>query len=120
MCLLIPAPAGSVHSYRPRRVGRGSRALWEEATLPASWETSRHPIEPLATEPPGEGLGSGPGPWVGSGGGGGRLLWRILRFSRSLRGELNPLPLQTGPQGSGQGDFLRFDPIHARGSLSSK
>lgn len=65
MCLLIPAPAGSVHSYRPRRVGRGSRALWEEATLPASWETSRHPVEPLATVPLGEGLGSVPGPWLG-------------------------------------------------------
>lgn len=66
MCLLIPAPAGSVHSHGPWRLGRGNRALWEEATLPAPWENDLHPgIEALVTVPPGEGLGSGPGPWLG-------------------------------------------------------
>jgi hypothetical protein len=91
----------------------GEAVLWEEATLPASWETSRHPVEPLATKPPGEDLGSGPGPW---GRGEGRLLWKILRRDLSEENS-TPLPLQTGPQGSGQGDFLRFHSIHARGSL---
>lgn len=105
MCLLIPAPAGSVHSYRPQRVGRGSRVLWEEATLPASWETSRHPVEPLATEPPGEGLGSGPGPW--GWGWEGRLLRRILRRDLSEENSI-PLSLQTGPQGSGPGGLLKI------------
>lgn len=47
-----------------------------------------------------------------------RLPWRILTETQDLYEENpTPLPLQTGPQGSDQGDFLRFECIHARGSL---
>lgn len=105
MCLLIPAPAGSVLSHGPRRLGRGSRALWEEATLPAPWENGLHPgIEALVTVPPGEGLGSGP---------------RALAWEDSSEGfqpRLKASLRRTQPHGHyNQGDFLISDSVHARG-----
>lgn len=52
MCLLIPPPAGNVHSHQTKESRKGSQALWEEVAFPTPWGKASLP--PLGLEAAGQ------------------------------------------------------------------